>query len=209
VRNELPLGAGLLSLFLLSTGALAETRINKVTYGNDGQKAAMISGHLPPELRVEVTMAVRRLEENDQYLLEGQHAGWRVRHGVIYRRRLYIARNGARITGEESLFRPVAETTPAASAPIGYEIRFHLHPDVEIAEGPDDRTLFLGLPNRQRVWRFRCETALSVEDSRYWGGAIARQARQLVVRGRAEPESDGSRPPNRVRWALSRLEPAV
>lgn len=52
MRNELPLGAGLLSLFLLSTGALAETRINKVTYGNDGQKAAMISGHLPPELQL-------------------------------------------------------------------------------------------------------------------------------------------------------------
>jgi uncharacterized heparinase superfamily protein len=154
-------------------------------------------------------LAVRRLEENDQFLLEGQHAGWRVRHGLIYRRRLYIARNGGRITGEESLFRPVAETFPAGAGPVPFEIRFHLHPDVEIAPGPDDRTLFLGLPNRQRVWRFRCETALSVEDSRYWGGLLARQARQLVVRGRAEPDSDGSNPPNRVRWALSRLEPAV
>lgn len=154
-------------------------------------------------------LAVRRLEENDQFLLEGQHAGWRVRHGLIYRRRLYIARNGARITGEDSLFRPVAESLPASPVPVSYAVRFHLHPDVEIAPGPDDRTLFLGLPNRQRVWRFRCETAVSVEDSRYWGGIVARQARQLVVRGRAEPDSDGSRPPNRVRWALSRLEPAV
>lgn len=154
-------------------------------------------------------LAVRRLEEGDQFLLEGQHAGWRVRHGLIYRRRLYISRNGARITGEESLFRPVADALPAGQGPVPFEIRFHLHPDVEVVPGPDDRTLFLGLPNRQRVWRFRCETALTVEDSRYWGGWIARQARQLVVRGRAEPDSDGSAPPNRVRWALSRLEPAV
>ncbi len=154
-------------------------------------------------------LSVRRLEENDQYLLEGQHAGWRVRHGLIYRRRLYIARNGGRITGEDSLFRPVAESVPAAPGPTAFEIRFHLHPDVEIAPGPDDRTLFLGLPNRQRVWRFRCETAVSVEDSRHWGGLLAQKASQLVIRGRAEPESDGSQPPNRVRWALSRLEPAV
>jgi uncharacterized heparinase superfamily protein len=48
-------------------------------------------------------LAVRRLEEGDQYLLEGQHGGWRVRHGVIYRRRLYVAKNGARMTGEDSL----------------------------------------------------------------------------------------------------------
>src|SRR5262249_47757171 len=58
----------------------------------------------PPQL------SVRRLEEGDQILLEGQHGGWRVRHGLIYRRRLYVAKNGARITGEDSLSRPMSET---------------------------------------------------------------------------------------------------
>lgn len=155
-------------------------------------------------------LAVRRMEEGDQYLLEGQHAGWRVRHGLIYRRRLYIAMNGARVTGEDSLSRPMSEAPPQfPGGLIPFEIRFHLHPDVQIADGPDDRTVFLGLPARQRVWRFRSETLLSVEDSRYWGAETAHKTRQLVIRGVADPGADGSQAPNRVRWALSRVEPGV
>jgi len=155
-------------------------------------------------------LAVRRMEEGDQYLLEGQHAGWRVRHGLIYRRRLYVAMNGSRITGEDSLSRPMSEAPPAfPGGLIPFEIRFHLHPEVQIANGPDDRTVFLGLPLRQRVWRFRSETLLSVENSRYWGGEAARKSRQLVIRGVADPGADGSQAPNRVRWALTRMDPGV
>jgi uncharacterized heparinase superfamily protein len=154
-------------------------------------------------------LAVRRLEEGDQYLLEGQHGGWRVRHGVIYRRRLYVAKNGARMTGEDSLSRPMSETAPAGSSRlIPFEIRFHLHPDVQVVDGPDDRTIFLGLPRQQRVWRFRSETLLSVENSRYWGSEAARKTQQLVIRGVANPAADGSQAPNRVRWGLTRIEPA-
>lgn len=154
-------------------------------------------------------LSVHRLEENEQYLLEGQHGGWRVRHGLIYRRRLYVSKDGVRITGEESLSRPMSETMLAAPAKIPFAIRFHLHPDVEIAPGPDDRTVFLGLARRQRVWRFRSEALLSVEISRYWGGEIARKTQQLVVYGEADPAADGSQPPNRVRWALTRVEPGL
>jgi uncharacterized heparinase superfamily protein len=132
-----------------------------------------------------------------------------VRHGLIYRRRLYVAKNGARITGEDSLSRPMSETAPMSSALIPFEIRFHLHPEVQLIDGPDDRTVLLGLPRRQRVWRFRSETLLSVENSRYWGSEAARKTRQLVIRGVADPRADGAQAPNRVRWALSRIEPSV
>jgi uncharacterized heparinase superfamily protein len=152
-------------------------------------------------------LAVRRMEEGDQYLLEGQHAGWRVRHGLIYRRRLYVAMNGLRITGEDSLSRPMSEAPPPfPGGLIPFEIRFHLHPGVQIAPGPDERTVFLGLPQRQHVWRFRSETLLSVENSRYWGGEATQKSQQLVIRGVADPGADGSQAPNRVRWALSRVD---
>jgi uncharacterized heparinase superfamily protein len=152
-------------------------------------------------------LAVRRMEEGDQYLLEGQHAGWRVRHGLIYRRRLYVAMSGMRITGEDSLSRPMSDAASAFPGPlIPFEIRFHLHPSVQIANGPDERTVFLGLPQRQHVWRFRSETLLSLEDSRYWGGESAQKSQQLVIRGSADPRADGSQTPNRVRWALSRVD---
>lgn len=155
------------------------------------------------------SISAHRLEENDQYLLEGQHSGWRVRHGLIYRRRLYIGKDGARIIGEESLSRPMSETAPAGQGATPFAIRFHLHPSVQVLPGDDGRTVFLGLPRRQRVWRFRSEALLSVENSRYWGGGAAQKTQQLVIRGEADPNADGSRPPNRVRWALSRIEPGV
>lgn len=152
-------------------------------------------------------LAVRRMEEGDQYLLEGQHAGWRVRHGLIYRRRVYVAMSGTRITGEDSLSRPMSEAAPIlAGEPIPFEIRFHLHPGCQVANGPDERTVYLGLPQRQHVWRFRSETLLSVEDSRYWGSDSAQRSQQLVIRGIADPAADGSQAPNRVRWALSRVD---
>lgn len=155
------------------------------------------------------SISARRLEENDQFLLEAQHAGWRVRHGLVYRRRLYVAKNGARIIGEDSLSRPTTEAAPASTQGIPFVIRFHLHPDVQVAPGPDARTAFLGLPRRERIWRFRSEALLSIEDSRYWGRGGSEASRQLVVAGTAEADADGSRPPNRVRWALSRVEPGV
>src|SRR5690606_38636036 len=84
-------------------------------------------------------LAIRRLEEGNEYLLEGQHGGWRVRHGLVYRRRLYVAKDGGRITGEDSISRPMSETAlPQNTALIPFEIRFHLHPDVQMLDGPDD-----------------------------------------------------------------------
>jgi hypothetical protein len=36
-----------------------------------------------------------------------------------------------------------------------------------------------------------------------------RKSQQLVIRGTADPSADGSQAPNRVRWALSRIEPGI
>jgi uncharacterized heparinase superfamily protein len=62
-------------------------------------------------------LSIRRLEEGEDYLLEGQHGGWRVRHGLIYRRRLYVAKNGGRIIGEDSLSRPCLRPRPCPLPP--------------------------------------------------------------------------------------------
>ncbi|MBI1340683.1 heparinase [bacterium] len=154
-------------------------------------------------------VSTRRIEENDQYLIEGQHAGWRNAHGLIQRRRIYVAKNGARVTGEDTLSHPLSEpASPSRSIP--YALRFPLHPDVEVRVEPgEDRTVYLGLPERQRIWRFRSEAPVQVEDSPYWGAGGARRTQQLVIRASADANSDGSSPPNRVRWAMSRVEPGV
>jgi uncharacterized heparinase superfamily protein len=151
-------------------------------------------------------LSVRRLEEDDQYLLEGQHGAWRDRFGLIYRRRLYVARTGDRITGEESLSRPMSEVSALGTQAVPYIVRFHLHPDVMVRSEVETGAVFLGLPVRERVWRFRSEAVVSVEPSMYWGGGKARRTSQLVLRGEAEPGGDGSRHPNRVRWSMTRAD---
>ncbi len=154
-------------------------------------------------------VSARRLEENDQHLIEGQHAGWRASHGLLYRRRLYVSRDGSRVTGEDSLSRPVAESAPIEKTSIPYAVRFHLHPDVEIAEGPDEHTVFLGLPKSEKIWKFRSESLPRIENSRYWGGAQTRSTRQIVIEDQASALGDGSKAPNRVRWAFSKVKTVV
>jgi uncharacterized heparinase superfamily protein len=151
-----------------------------------------------------VAVSAHRLEEADQFLLEGQHGAWRVRYGLIFRRRLYIAREGNRITGEDALSRPVSESLPAPDTPVPFVLRFHLHPDVDVHQ-EDDRMVYLGVESREIVWRFRSELPVRIEDSRYWGGGGSRKTVQLVIEGSADPRADGSAPPNRIRWALSKL----
>ncbi len=151
-------------------------------------------------------VSARRLEENDQHLIEGQHAGWRASHGLLYRRRLYVSHDGSRITGEDSLSRPVSESAPIEKTSIPYAVRFHLHPLVEVAPGPDDRTVFLGLPKAKKIWKFRAETLPRIEDSRYWGDGGAKATRQIVVEAEASAVGDGSKAPNRMRWAFSRVK---
>jgi uncharacterized heparinase superfamily protein len=150
-------------------------------------------------------VAVKRLEENDEYLVEGQHGGWRIRHGLIYRRRLYVEKTGSRVTGEDSLARAVSETAPAAPGDIPFAIRFHLHPDVQIAEGADAKTVYLGLPAAGRAWRFRSSVDVAVETSRYWSDRRPRRTAQLVLRGRARPDGQGSEPANHALWSFTRL----
>lgn len=148
-------------------------------------------------------VSARRLEENDQFLLEAQHGGWREKYGLIHRRRLYINKDGARVTGEDALSRPLSETMAPPGAPAPYAIRFQLHPEVKVAEGPDNRTLFLGLERRGRVWRLRSEAPVELVDSVYCAAAPRRKSVQIVIKGEADPMGDGGSPPNRVRWALS------
>ena len=151
-------------------------------------------------------VSARRLEENDQFLLEAQHGGWRESYGLIHRRRIYVNKDGQRVTGEDALSRPLTETMPPPEGSIPFTIRFQLHPDVKIATGDDANTVFLGLESRGRVWRMRAEAPIEVEPSVYCGAAPRRTAPQLVIKGLADPTGDGATQPNRIRWGLSLVQ---
>lgn len=150
-------------------------------------------------------VSARRLEENDQHLIEGQHAGWRASHGLLYRRRLYVSRDGSRVTGEDSLSRPISATSPVEAQNLPYVVRFHLHPAVEVSCVPEEQCVYLGLAGSKKIWRFRSEALPRIEDSRYWGGRTSSPSRQIVIGAEASALGDGSKAPNRMRWAFSRV----
>lgn len=66
-----------------------------------------------------------------------------------------------------------------------YALRFHLHPDVRVNEGPDEETIQLTLPNGSK-WSFKGRGRLWVDDSIYRpDGYTSQPTRQLVMYGKS------------------------
>ncbi|MBV9563793.1 MAG: heparinase II/III family protein [Bradyrhizobium sp.] len=114
-------------------------------------------------------------------LLTTSHDGYLARFGLIHRRVLMIAQDGARLDGEDSL----------APAPGGrvrgndtdYALRFHLHPAVKASRLSDAHGVMLVLPNRE-VWTFETpDDRVDLEDSVFLAGTDGpRRSAQIVIR---------------------------
>jgi len=147
-------------------------------------------------------IAAKRLEEAAEIWLDAQHAGYKAAYGLLHRRRIFISGEGDRLTGEDSLVRPVAQLPTDDKKHIPFEIRFHLHPTVTAMMGKDAIRLFC---DSGQVWRFRTShEGARLEKTVYLARGIVEQPEQIVLSGFADPNGDGSQPPNAVRWAFVR-----
>lgn len=147
-------------------------------------------------------IAAKRLEEAAEIWLDAQHAGYKAAYGLLHRRRIFISGEGDRLTGEDSLVRPVAQAFNDEKKFIPFEIRFHLHPTVTAMMGKDAIRL---LCDTGTVWRFRTShEGARLEKTVYLARGIVEQPEQIVLSGFADPNGDGSQPPNAIRWAFIR-----
>jgi uncharacterized heparinase superfamily protein len=147
-------------------------------------------------------IAAKRLEEAAEIWLDAQHAGYKAAYGLLHRRRIFISGEGDRLTGEDSLVRPVAQTPTDDKKTIPFEIRFHLHPTVTAMMGKDAIRL---MSETGQIWRFRTShEGARLEKTVYLARGIVEQPEQIVLSGFADPNGDGSQPPNCVRWAFVR-----
>ncbi len=147
-------------------------------------------------------IAAKRLEEADEIWLDAQHAGFKQAFGLLHRRRLFMSGDGARLTGEDSLVRPIAQSPSDERKFAPYEIRFHLHPTVTAMMARDAIRLIC---NNGNVWRFKTShEGARLERTVYLSRGIVEQPEQIVLSGFADPNGDGSQPPNCVRWAFLR-----
>ncbi|WP_134678635.1 heparinase II/III family protein [Paracoccus ravus] len=112
------------------------------------------------------------------HLLSG-HDGWLESHGLTHLRELWLAPDGATLQGEDSLAALDASAQSRldhtrTSEGLGFDIRFHLHPDIEaLAQGD---LIHLTLPGGDH-WQFSHD-----------GVGVARlEASCLLDRSQAEP----------------------
>ncbi|WP_084399332.1 heparinase II/III family protein [Henriciella aquimarina] len=151
-------------------------------------------------------ISAKRLEEAEEIWLDAQHGGYKKRFGLLHRRRLFMAGDGRRLTGEDSLARPVSQGPAERQETIPYVVRFHLHPTVRADTGASSIRLET---ESGAVWRFKTShEAARLEKTIYLGRGVVEQSLQIVLSGRADADSDGSEPPNAVRWAFLKDRPA-
>lgn len=154
------------------------------------------------------TVTMKRMQDEDGVWIEGQHDGYRAEFGFMTRRFVFMDHAGRNVRGLDSLVRPVNAGRADSAASVDFTIRFHIHPAVKV-EAAAYRMIDLVCPSGAR-WRFRTDAPEhAVEESVYLGGAVKPQrTSQIVLHGSADPSGSGDEPPNRIRWAFTRLDDA-
>ncbi len=147
----------------------------------------------------------------DGISFEGQHDGYRRTHGLVHRRKLEMVFDGSGVVGEEMLFIPTDQDKRTFDTAmdardllgIGFDIRFHLHPDVEASLDMGGTMVSMMLKSGE-IWLFRTDSAcqLRLEPSVYLekNRLKPRATKQVVLSGRAMEYA------TRIRWSLAKPE---
>lgn len=147
----------------------------------------------------------------DGLRFEGGHDGWLASHGLTHARMLDLAFDGRGLAGEDLLLAledPDKERFDRAMTAvnlqgIGFDIRFHLHPEVDATLDMGGAAIGLALKSGE-LWVFRHDghAKLSLEPSVYLekGRLRPRATKQVVLSGRAMDYA------TRIRWSLSKAQ---
>lgn len=157
----------------------------------------------------EVPVELARAQEGIRF--EGAHDGYRRRYGLTHIRKLDLSFDGRGLTGEDTLMtlNPAnhgifdAALDRARLQGIPYDIRFHLHPEVDTALDMGGAAVSLALKSGE-IWIFRIDEAanLNVEASVYLEKhrLKPRETKQIVLSGRVMEYA------SRVRWSLAKAQ---
>ena len=140
-----------------------------------------------------------RNEENGNIWVDASHDGYQNQYGVRHMRRLYLARQGDDLRGEDLLIFSGYDPRNQRGT-RNFAIRFHLHPDVQASPVHDRQTILIRLPSGQ-CWRFYADVGLSdLEESVFieTDGTL-RRSEQIALTGCL------GRTGVCVRWALKRV----
>jgi len=150
-------------------------------------------------------------EAADGLRFEGGHDSYLQSHGLTHARKLELSDDGRSLAGEDMLlaiegtdrrrFDSILDATRLKGVP--FDIRFHLHPDVDATVDLGGTAISMALKSGE-IWVFRHDGAhnLSLEAGVYLEGTRLkpRAAQQIVLAGYAMNYA------TRVRWSLSKAQ---
>lgn len=147
----------------------------------------------------------------DGIRFQGGHDGYVPSHGLTHARTLELTLDGRGMAGEDMLLsmndRGKKQFDRAMDqvklAGIAYDIRFHLHPDVDASIDLGGAAVSMALKSGE-IWLFRHDgrVTLDLEASVYLekGRLKPRATKQIVLSGRAMEYA------TRIRWSLSKAQ---
>lgn len=159
--------------------------------------------HAPANITLE------RNDYNDGTCIVAGHDGYRGRCGLNHWRRLQVDPEGSKVTGEDVLLAASDDGRKRFDALLSaqrldgvpFNVRFHLHPDVDVEADEEGRDVSMLLENGE-IWRFVCrgEVQLALEPSDFLEGvsSSSRATNQIVLSGLAMEYS------TRVSWILAK-----
>ena len=141
------------------------------------------------------TVKVERRDQDGATWIDTSHDGYLDTLGLIHKRRLYVAREGADVRGEDTL----THTRRRRQRGREFALRFHLHPEVTCAMTEDRRAVLLRLASGA-IWQMRAAGAsISIDESVYAGdGVTRRRTSQIALTGPIEDTTT-------VKWAIKLL----
>jgi len=148
---------------------------------------------------------------SDGLRFEGAHDGYVKNHGLTHVRNLDLSADGRGLAGEDMLmvleepdrqrFDRALDATRLHGIP--YDIRFHLHPEVDASVDMGGTAVSIALRSGE-IWIFRADAgaALSLQPSVYLEKTRLkpRSTKQIVLSGRA------LRYATRMRWSLAKAQ---
>ncbi len=172
--------------------------------GSSGVRSQMLVD-APKEVPIEMSQAP------DGIRFQGGHDGYARTHGLTHARTLELTFDGRGIAGEDILvalddvgkrrFDEAMEASRLQGVP--FQLRFHLHPEVDAAVDMGGAAISLVLKSGE-LWVFRTDsdTLVSLENSVYLekGRLKPRAAQQIVLAGRAMEYA------TRMRWSISKTQ---
>ena len=172
--------AGGLMPVRLEQGLRATAAHSTLALDDANSTAVLINGKLGAGVG-EVEIDRRTLEGEKATRLEASHDGYSQRYGLIHRRILILRDDGTELRGEDLL---VPAGRKGKRGKVGFAIRFHLGPGIDVGVSEDRQGVGLVLPDGS-YWQFRSSAAeIKVEESIWTDGQGRPQpVQQIVLQG--------------------------